>query len=52
VLEALWPILDKHHSPPTVGEEKMMNFDAFVAAGEKGRVLAADGEREGCGRRW
>merc|ERR550534_2188915 len=34
-MEALWPILDKHFSQPVVGEEKMMNFDDFVAAGEE-----------------
>ena len=34
-MEALWPILDKHFSQPVVGEEKMMNFDDFVAAGKR-----------------
>ena len=33
-MEALWPILDKHYSKPVVGEEKMINFDDFVKAGE------------------
>ena len=35
-MEALWPILDKHYSKPVVGEEKMMNFDDFCAAGRSG----------------
>lgn len=33
-MEALWPILDKHYSKPVVGEEKMINFNDFVKAGE------------------
>jgi len=34
-LEALFPILDKHISPPFVGEEKMMNYNAFLEAAKQ-----------------
>nr|XP_014426265.1 serine/threonine-protein phosphatase 2A regulatory subunit B'' subunit gamma isoform X1 [Pelodiscus sinensis] len=34
-LQNLWFLLDKHQTPPMVGEEAMINYDSFLKVGEK-----------------
>lgn len=29
-LQGLWYLLDKHHTPPMVGEEQMINYEDFL----------------------
>ncbi len=29
-LQGLWFLLDKHHTPPLVGEEQMINYEDFL----------------------
>ncbi|XP_013414957.1 serine/threonine-protein phosphatase 2A regulatory subunit B'' subunit gamma isoform X2 [Lingula anatina] len=34
-LQGLWFLLDKHHTPPMVGEEQMINFEDYLKVGEQ-----------------
>ncbi|MGH0182198.1 UNVERIFIED_CONTAM: hypothetical protein FKN15_008475 [Acipenser sinensis] len=34
-LQNLWFLLDKHQTPPMIGEEAMINYDNFLKVGEK-----------------
>lgn len=29
-LQGLWYLLDKHHTPPLVGKEQMVNYEDFL----------------------
>jgi len=41
-LQALWFLLDKHHTPPLVGDEQMINYDDFLkVASEAGAKCKA-----------
>ena len=31
----LWFLLDKHQTPPMIGEEAMINYENFLKVGEK-----------------
>ncbi|KAB1278339.1 Serine/threonine-protein phosphatase 2A regulatory subunit B'' subunit gamma [Camelus dromedarius] len=34
-LQNLWFLLDKHQTPPMIGEEAMINYENFLKVGEK-----------------
>ncbi|XP_069909855.1 serine/threonine-protein phosphatase 2A regulatory subunit B'' subunit gamma isoform X4 [Oryctolagus cuniculus] len=34
-LQNLWFLLDKHQTPPMIGEEAMINYESFLKVGEK-----------------
>ncbi|XP_054985863.1 serine/threonine-protein phosphatase 2A regulatory subunit B'' subunit gamma isoform X2 [Sorex araneus] len=34
-LQNLWFLLDKHQTPPMIGEESMINYESFLKVGEK-----------------
>lgn len=38
-LQNLWYLLDKHHTPPLVGEDQMINYEDFL------KVAAASGTK-------
>ena len=42
-MQRLWFLLDKHNTPPVVGEDQMINFDDFLKvdaqAGEKCKLV-------------
>ncbi|MBN3313171.1 P2R3C phosphatase, partial [Atractosteus spatula] len=37
-LQNLWFLLDKHQTPPSIGEEAMINYDGFLKVAEKAGV--------------
>ncbi|XP_015775867.1 PREDICTED: serine/threonine-protein phosphatase 2A regulatory subunit B'' subunit gamma-like [Acropora digitifera] len=34
-LQNLWFLLDKHHTPPVIGDDQMINYEDFLKVGEK-----------------
>ncbi|XP_074645299.1 serine/threonine-protein phosphatase 2A regulatory subunit B'' subunit gamma-like isoform X2 [Tubulanus polymorphus] len=37
-LQGLWFLLDKHHTPPLVGDEQMINYADFLKVGDKAGI--------------